>query len=167
METTALEIQNARRVQLTKYSFIYALNVPVANNNTLPAFLTIEEDADFLINYITGSAYGPTDVAGNRLASIATTFPLAGTTVGYADRGIMAKFTDTGAGRVLASGFVPFETLFTPGYGVSMFNPLSFKYLVKRNSKIQFDLRNRDAVTGGATYYHYVSIVLCGTKFTE
>lgn len=163
MEPTALEAENFRRVQLTKYAFIYVLNVPVANNTSLPASLTIEEDADFLVHSITGSAYGPTDVNGARQTSVATIFPLAGTTVGYADRGVMARITDAGAGRILTNSFVPIETILTPGYGISMDQPFPYKYLIKRNSKIQFDLRNRDTTAGG--YYHFVSIALHGTKY--
>ncbi len=163
MDPVSIEAANFRRVQLTKYAFIYVLNVPVANNTTLPAFLTIEEDADFLVHSITGSAYGPTDVNGARQAPTATIFPLAGTTVGYADRGVMAKVTDAGAGRVLTSSFVPLETILTPGYGLSLDTPYPFKYLIKKNSKIQFDLRNRDTT---ASYYHFVSIALHGTKYT-
>ena len=167
MEPTQLEIENFRRVQLSKYASMYALNVPVANNTTLPALLTIEEDADFLVHSITGSAYGPTDVNGARLSTIATIFPLAGTTVGFADRGLMTKVTDTGAGRVLTNGWVPLETILTPGYGLGLDTPYPFKYLIRRNSKIQFDLRNRDTTAlGGTTYYHFTSIVLNGTKYT-
>ncbi len=164
MEPTALEAQNFRRIQQTKYAFIYALNVPVANNTTLPAILTIEEDADFLVHSITGSAYGPTDVNGARQTGTATIFPLAGTTVGFADRGVMARVSDTGAGRLLTSGFVPLETILSPGYGLSLYTPYPFKYLIKRNSKIQFDLRNRDTT---AAVYHFVSICLHGTKYTQ
>ncbi len=169
MEPTAIEAENFRKVQLTKYDFLYVLNVPVANNTTLPAFLTIEEDADFKVKSFTGSVLGPTDVNGARLASIATIFPLAGTTAGYADRGIMARITDAGAGRVLTSSFVPLETILSPGYGVPLQCPFPFNYMLKRNSKVQFDLRNRDTtVSGGATvYYHFVSICLFGTKYTS
>lgn len=163
MTPSELSIQNFRRVQLSEYAFIYVLNVPVANNTTLPAMLTIEEDADFLVHSITGSAYGPCDVNGARQATIATVFPLAGTTVGYADRGLMAKVTDTGAGRVLTSGFIPLETILSPGYGLAMDTPYPFKYLIKRNSKMQFDFRNRDTQVGG--YYHFTSICLHGTKY--
>lgn len=164
MEPTQLEIENFRRIQMTKYAFIYALNVPVANNTTLPALLTIEEDADFLVHAITGSAYGPTDVNGARQTAVATIFPLAGTTTGFADRGVTTRVSDTGAGRLLTGGFVPLETLLSPGYGLSLFTPFPYKYLIKRNSKIQFDLRNRDTT---ANYYHWVSICLHGTKYTQ
>lgn len=163
MEPTQIEIENFRRVQVDKYAFMYALNVAVGNNTTIPALLTIEEDADFLVHSITGSAYGPTDVNGVRQASTATIFPLAGTTVGFADRGLMTKITDTGSGRVLTNGWVPLETILTPGYGLSLDTPYPFKYLIRKNSKIQFDLRNRDTT---ASYYHFTSIVLNGTKYT-
>lgn len=168
MEPTQLEIQNFRRIQVSKYAFIYALNVPVANNTTLPAILTIEEDADFLVTSITGSAYGPTDVTGLRLVDSETDFPLAGTTSGYADRGLQCKITDTGAGRLLTSGFISLETILTPGYGISLYTPYPFKYLIRRNSKIQFDIRNRDTVTDDeVTLYHFTSICLNGIKYTD
>lgn len=162
METAQLEAANFRRIQQSKYAFIYVLNVPVANNTTLPAFLTIEEDADFMVTAITGSVLGPTDVNGARQVTAATIFPLAGTTVGYADRGVMAKVTDAGSGRVLTSSFVPLETILSPGYGLSLDSQYPFKYLILKNSKIQFDLRNRDTTAG---YYHFVSIALHGTKY--
>jgi hypothetical protein len=164
MEPTQLEIENFRRVQISKYAFMYGINVPVANNTTLPALLTIEEDADFLVHSITGSAYGPTDVNGARQSSTATIFPLAGTAAGFADRGLMTKITDTGSGRVLTNGWVPLETILTPGYGLSLDTPYPFKYLIRRNSKIQFDLRNRDTT---AAVFHFCSIVLNGTKYTQ
>lgn len=163
MNPVQQEAAHFRAVQVNKYGFFYALNIPVANNTTLPAILTIDEDADFMCEKITGSAYGPTDVNGVRQTASATIFPLAGTTLGYADRGLTVKVTDTGAGRVLTNGFVPLETILTPGYGVAMFTPFLFKYFVRRNSKLQFDLRNRDTTAGGL--YHFVSIVLQGNKF--
>lgn len=164
MDPTQLEAQNFRRIQVTKWAFIYALNVPVQNNTTLPAILTVEEDADFLCERITGSAYGPTDVNGARSTASATIFPLAGTTVGYADRGVMTQIKDTGAGRLLSNGFVPLETILSPGYGLSLSSPYPFKYMFKRNSKIQFDLRNRDTT---ANLYHFVSICFHGTKYSQ
>lgn len=163
MDTVQQEAAHFRRVQLNKYGFLYALNVPVANDSTLPAILTIEEDCDFLIEKVTGSAYGPTDVNGIRQLAANTDFDLAGTTAGYADRGLTVRVTDAGAGRVLTSGYVPVETILTPGYGVSMFTPFNFKYWTRRNSKLQLDFRNRDTTAGG--YYHFVSIVLHGYKY--
>lgn len=163
MDTVQQEAAYFRKVQLNKYGFIYALNVPVANGTTLPAILTIEEDSDFLVEKFTGSAYGPTDVNGIRQTAAATDFPLAGTTVGWADRGVSVKITDSGAGRVLTNGLVPLETLLTPGYGVALFTPFNFKYYIRRNSKIQFDLRNRDSQ---GSNFHFVSIVLHGYKYT-
>jgi hypothetical protein len=162
MENTELEIEQFRRIQINKWAFMYVLNVPVANNSSFPALLSIEEDADFVIHSITGSAYGPTDVNGIRQSAVATVFPQAGTTVGYADRGVSTKITDTGSGRVLTSGWVPLECILSPGYGVSLQNPFPFKHPIRKNSKLQFDLRNRDTT---ASYYHYCSIVLNGIKY--
>ena len=163
MDPVQLEAAEFRRIQLTKYRFLYCLNVPVANNTTLPALLTIQEDADFKIEFITGNAYGPTDQAGIRQLAINTDFDLAGTTAGYADRGLVTRITDTGAGRELTSGFVPVEAFLSPGYGIALNEPLPFKYFVRRNSSFRFDIRNRDTTAGG--YYHFLSIVLHGIKY--
>ena len=165
MDPNRIQAQHFRQIQMTKYAFIYTLNVPVANNTTLPALLTIEEDADFIVHSFTGSCYGPCDVNGARQTGVATIFPLAGTTTGYADRGVTAKLTDTGAGRTLTSGFVPLEAILSPGYGMSpsLQTLFPFKYTIRRNSKIQFDLRNRDTT---ANYFHWVSICLQGEKST-
>ena len=163
MDTVQNEAAYFRRVQVNKYGFLYALNVPVANNGTLAAVLTIEEDADFLVEKFTGSAYGPTDVNGIRQLASATDFDLAGTAAGYADRGLTVKMTDSGSGRVLSNGYVPVETILTPGYGISLFTPFNFKYWIRKSSKILFDFRNRDTTAGGL--YHFCSLVLHGYKY--
>jgi len=169
MESVAQDAAYFRRVQQNEYGFFYALNVPVANNNTLPAFLQIEEDADFLIERITGSAYGPCTEPGARILDASTIFPLAGTAVpsgatlaAYADRGLALKMTDTGSGRELTNGFVPVETFLSPGYGVSMHVPFPFKNYILRSSKIRFDIRNRDTTL---EQFHFLSIVFHGRKF--
>lgn len=169
MEAVALEAANFRRIQQNKFNFFYALNIAVANNNTIPAFLTIEEDSDFLIKHITGSCYGPTDVNGVRQTNASTIFPLAGTAVpsgaglgAYADRGLSLRMTDTGSGRELTSGFIPVETFLSPGYGVELNCPFPMSYFTNRNSKIRFDIRNRDTT---ANLYHFISIVFHGFKY--
>lgn len=163
------EAAHFRQVQLTKYDFSYVLNVAVANNTTLPAILTIEQDADFLVERITGNAYGPTDVNGLRLVTQPTVFPLAGTSVGFADRGLMIKITDTGAGRELTNGFVPAELLLSPGYGIAMNMPYPFRYYALRNTKFRFDIRNRDTSVGtgdpAPDLFHFISITLNGFKY--
>jgi hypothetical protein len=50
-----------------------------------------------------------------------------------------------------------------------MDTPYPFKYLIRKNSKIQFDLRNRDTSVdpdiSPVTLYHFVSINFNGIKY--
>lgn len=165
----AMEATQFRQKQLSRYAYLYTLNVVVANNTTFPAVLPIEQDADFLITSITGSAYGPCDINGVRSLNASTDFPLAGTASpsgatlpAVADRGLMIQITDTGAGRTLTNGFIPVECLLSPGYGVARSIPQPFEYFVLRNSKLAFDIRNRDTQSG---LYHSVSISIYGFKY--
>jgi hypothetical protein len=163
------EAAHFRQVQLSKYDFTYVLNIAVANNTTLPATLTIEQDADFRIEQITGECYGPCDANGIRSINASTDFPLAGTAVpsgaglgAYADRGLMLKMTDTGAGRELTNGFVPAELILSPGYGIALHQPYPFRYFALRNTKFRFDIRNRDTQ---ASLFHFISIAVNGYKY--
>lgn len=161
-ENVSQEAAHFRQVQLGKYDYTYVLNISVANNTTLPAILTIEQDADFFIERVTGSCYGPTDVNGVRQLASATDFDMAGTTAGYADRGLMMKITDTGAGRELTNGFVPAELILSPGYSITLHQPYPFRYFALRNTKFRFDLRNRDTA---ANLFHTISIAVNGFKY--
>lgn len=161
-ENVSQEAAHFRQVQLGKYDYTYVLNISVANNTTLPAILTIEQDADFFIERITGSCYGPTDANGVRQLLSNTDFDMAGTTAGYADRGLMLKLTDTGAGRELTNGFVPAELMLSPGYGIALHQPYPFRYFALRNTKFRFDIRNRDTV---AELFHTISIAVNGYKY--
>ena len=170
METAVLsEAIHLRRVQESKWSFFYVLNVAIANNTTFPALINIEEDADFLFTSLTGTAYGPCNEDGVRSINASTIFPLAGTAVpsgaglgAYADRGLVMRMTDSGKNRELSSGFVPVETFLTPGYGISKTVEQPFKYYALRNSQIRLDIRNRDTT---ADLFHFVSIVAYGFKY--
>lgn len=168
-DSVQLEASHFREVQISKYQFVYTLNVSVANNVTLPAFLEIKQDADFRFERIMGAMLGPTNVNGIRQINASTDFPLAGTVVpsgaglgAYADRGLMFKITDTGAGRELTDGFVDAVTMLSPGYGLSLGVALPFSYYALRNSKIRFDIRNRDSV---ADLYHTLTLTAIGTKY--
>lgn len=170
MEEAVLhEALNFRRVQESKWSYFYSLNVAVANNTTFPAIINIEEDADFLFTSITGSAYGPTDIDGVRSINASTIFPLAGTAVpsgaglgAYADRGLMVQLSDTGKNRMLTSGMVPVETILTPGYGISKTVEQPFRYYALRNSKITVTITNRDTT---ADLFHFLSLTAYGFKY--
>lgn len=164
-----LQAKDLRQKQLSRYAYFYTLPVVVANNTTYPAILAVEQDADMLFTSFTGTAYGPCDANGVRLINAETDFPLAGTASpsgaglpAVADRGISLRIMDTGSGITLTNGLIPVETLLTPGYGVARTVPQPFEYFALRNSKIQFDIHNRDTV---AEQYHFICITLYGYKF--
>lgn len=156
------QLQNERAVQKYKYGYTYTLNQAVPNGGTFPVTLTIQDDADFEVQKITLSAYGPTDVNGVRQTAVATDFPLAGTTTGFADRSLQVKITDDGSSRQLTNGFVGLELFGAPGYGVQMHMPFPYKTTFKARSQIIFEFNNRDTV---ADYYHFVSVALTGVKY--
>jgi hypothetical protein len=150
-----------RQVQKYKFNYSYSISANVAASATTPFTLAIEQDADFLLEKVTGSCLGPVDANG--IPQVANTdFPQPGIAVGagHAGRGLTLRITDTGAGRDLTNGFLAVENTLTPGYGIQMFLPYPLKYFARRNSKLRFDFRNRD--TQGR---HQVDITLNGYKF--
>lgn len=153
------QLKHERTVQQMRYPFVYCLSDSIAGQATQPFTLTIEQGTDFKTLFITGQAYSYEDTAGG---GDATTFPIPNA-LGVADwagRGLSAQITDSRSGRQLTSGFVPFELLFSPGYGMNFQNPLPFKYHFVKNSKVVFDIRNRD----NADRTHYFDIALIGYK---
>lgn len=151
-----------RIVQKFKYNYSYTVTGIIPVNTTSPIILTIEQDADFWIEKITGSVYGPCALVTGLPGSGATDFDMPGTAAGYAGRGLQVQITDTGAGRELTNGFVPVETILTPGYDIGFFQPYRINYMAKRNSKIRFDFRNRDTQ---ADANQQVDITLNGYKY--
>lgn len=151
-----------RLVQKFKYNYSYTVTGIIAANTTAPLILTIEQDADFYIEKITGSCFGPVALVTGIPGGGATDFDMPGTAAGFAGRGLSVQITDTGAGRELTNGFVPCEDLFTPGYGLGFFQPYRINYMAKRNSKIRFDVRNRDTQTDAN---QQIDLVLNGYKY--
>ena len=152
-----------RAVQKYKYNYTYTITGIIAANTTAPIILTIEQDADFYIEKFTGSVYGPVALVTGIPGGGATDFDMPGTAAGYAGRGMQVQITDTGAGRELTNGFVPVETILTPGYAIGFFQPYRANYMAKRNSKIRFDFRNRDTQ---ADANQQVDITLNGYKYS-
>jgi hypothetical protein len=154
------QLHNAS-VQKYKFNYSYSVSATIEAGTTTPFILAIEQDADFLIEKMTGSCYGPCDASGTPVAG-ATDFPMPGIAIGagFAGRGLSVQITDTGSSRALTSGAIPVETILTPGYGRQMYLPFPMKYFAARNSKIRFDFMNRDTQAR-----HKVDIVLNGYKY--
>lgn len=168
------EIETAKKIQRVKYWFTYTVTSTILNGSTKPLLLTIEQDADFQIQELTISCNAPVNEDGTPIGTGATVgetgvtdFPLFGNTE-QASRGLTVQITDTGAGRLLTSGEIPVENIGTPAYGQQLYIPYKLKYLALRNTKLRFDVRNRDlAVTtpSGEDQYHEISIGLTGFKY--
>lgn len=159
-------LQMERETQKYKYNFTYTVSDAIPNSETKPVFLTIEDDADFVPQRLTISSYGPTNEYGVRQVNANTDFPLAGLSVGYADRGLQVKITDSGSGRDLTNGYVNVELFGAPGYGVQMHQPFPYNTTFVARSQIRFEFKNRDnAVSDGGTLYHFVSIAFNGWKY--
>lgn len=163
-KAVAQEQVHNREVQRYKFQYVYSVSAIIEAGATTPFVLTIEQDADFLIERITGSMLGPVDITTGLYDDAGLTdFPQPGTTGGaptFAGRGLTSQITDQGAGRDLTNGFVPLENLLSPGYGVNLFLPYPFKYFARRNSNIRFDFRNRDTQARQS-----VDISILGYKF--
>jgi hypothetical protein len=137
----AQELTHLREVQAMKQFFIYNLSGYVNGGASEVFHINIEQGSDFLIQFMTASAYSWDATVG-----FESWFPIPNT-VGateWAGRGLSAKITDSMAGRELTSGFVPFECFGTPGYGLNFQSVFPIRYLAYRNSKIRFDIRCRD-----------------------
>jgi hypothetical protein len=160
------ELQKLTEDQLFKWQYDYSASGVIKNNSTASLTTTIQQDADFLVTHITGKLFGPTDASGVVYTGETTDFPTPGDNALSAS-GLSFKMTDQGAGRELSSDFIPFELILTPGYSTILYQPFPFKYLLRRNSTLRFDIRNRDTKSkaGGGDLYHSVSIMLHGYKY--
>jgi hypothetical protein len=109
---------------------------------------------------ITGKVYGPVNPATGAIVPGANDFasPL---TANLAQSGLVMRMRDGGSSRNLDSNFVPCELLFSPGYGTEMYQPIKRRYLWRKTSKVEIDLKNRDT-----TAAHYFAIALIGSKIT-
>ncbi len=169
-----IEAQDLRDKQAYKYNFTFPQSVVVPNNGQRAFQIVVDADADFYAERLTGSALGPCDSNGLRQVQQPTDFPYLGTTLGFADRGLMVNVKDGGSRIDLTDGYVPLELIFTPGYDVGTFYiPFPFKYFIRRNAKLVFTFINRDTkvalavapLAAGDTMYHFVSASLNGTKY--
>ena len=149
------QMLHERNAQAMRYDYLYHLNATVVGQTTQAFDITIEQGTDFKGVWLTGDCFSYD--AGN-----ITDFPIPNTlgVTSWAGDGLSIQITDTRSGRQLTSGFVPAKDLLTPGYGLSFQQPYPFRYYWFRNSKIRFDIRNRD----NATRSHEINIVLKGYK---
>jgi hypothetical protein len=153
----ASELKHQRIVQAMRYNYTYVLNDDIDGQVTEPFYMTIEQGTDFQSLWLTASAYSYETDQGD-----ASSFPIPNSMglLNWAGRGLSLMVTDMRSGRELTSGYVPFELIGTPGYGMNFQHPYPFKYLFYRNSKIRIDVRNRD----NADRNHEFSIALNGYK---
>jgi len=154
-DAIAKEVEHDRELTAMKYNYTYTLSDSIVGQQTLPFFITVEQGTDFSCKWILGSAYSYD-------AAVDTDFPIPNSlgATAWAGRGLSLQITDTRSGRNLTSGFVTLETLLTPGYGLNFQQPYPFRYHFYRNTKIRFDIRNRD----NANRTHYFDLMLNGFK---
>ena len=170
------EVRNLREIQKYKYTYTYSTSIAVQNNTTRSLTLNISHDAHVLFEQMTGSVIAPSDQNGIRDIDALSDFPLpgavdaAGALCGFSSAGVSMRITDVGPGRVLQNGYIPLETLLTPGYREQYFVPQPFKYFAKQDTKFKFEFVNRDTATlntsdATVTLYHYVTITLKGYRY--
>ncbi len=150
-----------RNVQKYKFNFTYHIFSIVNASAVTPFTLAIEQDADMLIEKISGTMVGPVDENGIPTVSN-TDFPQPGIApgAGFAGDGLTIAITDTGPGRDLTSGSVNAKEILSPGYGIQMYLPYPIKYFAIRNSKLRFTFTNRDTQARQS-----ISIALNGYKY--
>jgi hypothetical protein len=151
----ASEVAHEREVQAMRWNYTYPLYGTVIGQQTTVFDIVIEQGTDFSCHQMTGSAFSYD--AGN-----ASSFPIpnSGASTAWAGRGLSVNIVDTRSGRTLTGGYVSWELMFAPGYGQSFQRPYPFRYHFYRNSKIRFDIRNRD----NANRTHEFAIALNGYK---
>lgn len=149
------QLVHERQAQSMRYDYVYHLHADVVGQTTQAFDITIEQGADFKQLWLTGNCFSYDAVN-------ATSFPVPNSlgATAWAGDGLSIQITDTRSGRQLTSGFVPAKDILTPGYGLNFQQPYPMKYLWYRNSKIRFDIRNRDLVTRT----HSIDIALKGYK---
>lgn len=154
-EAVIAEVNHERDMQAMRYSYVYTLSETITGQQTLPFNIQIEQGTDFKSLWLTASCFSYD-------SENATDFPVPnglGVT-SWAGRGLSVMITDTRSARTLTSGYVPIELLGTPGYGLNFQQPFPFKYFWYRNTKIRFDVRNRD----NADRTHRFEVALYGYK---
>lgn len=162
------EQQFLRDAQIVRYQFSFPVNVVVPNNKQRQGSITIDQDADFLAQEITGKLLGPVDVDGVQLPEEGTDFPAIGTLLGWAQSGLQMSIKDGGSGYELTDGAINCETILTPGYGIQFHIPLKWEYYMRRNTKLVFTFVNRDEATPGeaSALFHFCALTLHGKKYT-
>lgn len=154
-DAVAKEVEHDRELTAIRYNYTYTLSDSIVGQATLPFFITIEQGTDFSCKWMLGSAFSYDSQED-------TDFPIPNSlgATSWAGRGLSVQITDTRSGRNLTSGFVTWETIMTPGYGMNFQQPYPFRYHFYRNTKIRFDIRNRD----NANRTHDFEIMLNGFK---
>jgi hypothetical protein len=156
----AAEVAHEREVSAMRQPFVYTLSGSVDSQSTQTFTILIEQGASFKCMQLTGSCFNFDKV-------VPTDFPMqnsAGMEY-WASQGLSFDITDTRSGRKLTSGLTAAETLLTPGYGTAFIKPLDFRYYCYPNTKLRFDVRNRDgAPPNTARAPHQFNISLIGYK---
>jgi len=163
------EQQFLRDSQIARYQYSFPVNVVVPNNKQRQGSITIDQDADFLVQELTGKLLGPTDVDGVQLPAEPTDYPAIGTLLGWAQSGLQVSIKDgSGAGLELTDGFINCENIFTPGYGIQFHIPFKWEYYLRRGTKLVFTFLNRDEATPlvASDLFHFAAISLHGKKYT-
>lgn len=154
-KSLAHEVAHERAVNAMKWVYTYTLSETVPGQSTQPFNIQIEQGTDFECKYMSISTFSYDDQND-------TDYPIPNSlgATAWAGRGLSILITDTRSGRNLTSGYVPIELIASPAYGINMQSPIPFKYFFWRNTKIKFDIRNRD----NANRTHEINIALHGYK---
>lgn len=133
------ELKNRVEIQERKYrqSIPFAKTLDVAGTAGAQSLekLKLSTEGDFSCTHITIKLLG-LDPTTNAPVDPAT----------FGGTGVSLMLSESGWGRKLLRDFTALETIATPGYGITIYQPFPFEQVLLAGSDLEFDLRNSSAV---------------------
>lgn len=148
-----MQVKHKENLQTFRKMHWYVVDGSLEGQGASPFFITTDQGYAFDCKYATGKAFSydavnPTDFP----------CPNGGALTDWACDGLSVRISHSREGVDFSNGAIPFPLLFAPGYSISFQNALPFEYIFPGNSKIKFDMTNRDNVDRTHTF----AIVLGG-----
>jgi len=136
----AQELKNKVEAQERKYRqtipFNATLDVAGTPGAQRPTKLRMSTEGDFLCTHITCKINGIDPNTGLYIPDPNT----------FGATGVTLRLFESGWGRELLRDFTALETISTPGYGITIYQPFPFEQVLLASSDITFDLRNSSTV---------------------
>jgi hypothetical protein len=146
------ELRNKVEGQSNKYRSTIPFSVVLGPEGTPEAQrldkLKLSTEGDFLLTHITAKVWASATEDGA---------PVDPATFGAT--GVHLGLSEDGWGRKITREPVALETIATPGYGVTIYQPFALEQILLAGSSLQLDFRNSKDV------WHHVELSLHGWQF--